>query len=258
MALVEVESGLFVETMQEVGVDPHSVTRLLEQELSNSAVHVGRKMAIPEPTRDLFNRALRRARAGASDDRVLRPLLRALHRSERRASRDSAADERRPRHATETVSQRVSSREEQTRERIINFRKIQAFNFSRLTDGFLNSMVTVRELGVTPALWDTTDFSLSEYERQRVEAIISSLAKKSILLVSDATIWSRAIYPLLALAEQGELEALAQLPLKAEYPRFVLEGIADGAVGYNLSGPTNSLCLIMVQIHYCQVCAKND
>ena len=95
-ALVEVESELFVETMQAVGIDPHSVTRLLEQELAKSAVHVGRKMAIPEPTRDLFNRALRRARRGVRH-RVLRPLRRALHRSERRPRRNSAAAGRRPR-----------------------------------------------------------------------------------------------------------------------------------------------------------------
>src|SRR5574341_401121 len=62
-ALGDVESALFSETMQAVGIDPHSVTRLLDQELAKGQQYVGRKMAIPEPTRDLFNRALRRARS---------------------------------------------------------------------------------------------------------------------------------------------------------------------------------------------------
>ncbi len=62
-ALSEVESALFAETMRAIGVDPDSVTRLLDQELSESPRYVGRKMAIPDMTRDLFNRALRRARA---------------------------------------------------------------------------------------------------------------------------------------------------------------------------------------------------
>jgi hypothetical protein len=66
--------------------------------------------------------------------------------------------------------------------------------------------------------------------------------------MNEATIWSRAIYPLLVLAEQGGLEAWSQLPLKAQYPGFVLEGIADGAVGYNLSGPSKSFCLIVVEV----------
>jgi ATP-dependent Clp protease ATP-binding subunit ClpA len=62
-AMADIESDLFVETMQAVGIDPDSVASLLEEELANSPVHVGRKIAIPDPTRDLFNRALRRARA---------------------------------------------------------------------------------------------------------------------------------------------------------------------------------------------------
>src|SRR5262245_53626333 len=63
LALIEIESDLFFEAMKAISLDPHSVTRLLEQELAESPIHVGRKMAIPEPTRDLFNRALRRARS---------------------------------------------------------------------------------------------------------------------------------------------------------------------------------------------------
>jgi len=249
-ALSEIESELFAEAMRAVGADPHSVTRLLEQELAKSPIHVGRKMGIPEPTRDLFNRALRRARSQGRQTIESDDLFATLFTDQSGAPAEilrrlgvATAD------ATETISQRVRrrEREEQSRERI-KIWKMQSFNFSRLTAGFLNSMVTMREKGVTPALWDTTDVSLTEHERQQVEAIISSLAHKSIVLMNDATIWSRAIYPLLFLAEQGELEAWAQLPLKAEYPRFVLEGIADGALGYNLSGPSKSFCLIVVEV----------
>src|SRR4030095_11032743 len=61
-ALGEIESALFVEAMQAVGIDPDSLKGLLEEELNSSPIHVGKKMAISEATRDLFNRALRRAR----------------------------------------------------------------------------------------------------------------------------------------------------------------------------------------------------
>ncbi len=251
-ALSEIESALFAEAMRAVGVDPRSVTNLLDQELSQSPRYVGRKMAIPEATRDLLNRALRRARAQGRQQIESYDLFATLFTDPNGAPaellRRLGVDPAQAVAAGETNSQPVRRREEQTRDRIIKFRKMQSFNFSRLTAGFLNSMVTLREKGVTPALWDTTDVSLTEHERQRVEAIISSLAHKSIVLMNEATIWSRAIYPLLVLAEQGEIEAWAQLPLKAEYPRFVLEGIADGAVGYNISGPTKSFCLIVVEV----------
>jgi hypothetical protein len=252
-ALSEIESALFAEAMGSVGVDPRSVTNLLDQELSESPRYVGRKMAIPEATRDLLNRALRRARAQGRQQIESYDLFATLFTEPNGAPaellRRLGIDPAQAIVAGDTISQRVRRRERevQTRDRI-KFWKMQSFNFSRLTAGFLNSMVTMREKGVTPALWDTTDVSLTEHDRQGVEAIISSLAHKSILLMNEATIWSRAIYPLLVLAEQGELEVWAQLPLKAQYPRFVLEGIADGAVGYNISGPTKSFCLIVVEV----------
>ena len=252
MALAELEGPLFVETMRAVGVDPNSVMRLMEEELAKSPVNVGRKVAIPEPTRDLLNRALKRARAQGRKQIESYDLFAIIFIDPNGAPAELllrlGVDPAQAVAAGDKISQPVRRREEETRDRIIKFRKIQSFNFSRLTAGFLNSMVTMREKGLTPALWDMTDVSLTEHERQRVEAIISSLAHKSIVLMNEATIWSRAIYPLLVLAEQGELEAWAQLPLKAEYPGFVLEGIADGAVGYNISGPTKSFCLIVVGV----------
>jgi ATP-dependent Clp protease ATP-binding subunit ClpC len=114
-ALGEIESALFSETMQAVGIDPHSVTRLLEQELAKSPIHVGRKMAIPEPTRDLFNRALRRARSQGRQTIESYDLFATLFTDQtgvpaeilRRLGVD-------PGEATETISQRVRTREEQS------------------------------------------------------------------------------------------------------------------------------------------------
>jgi ATP-dependent Clp protease ATP-binding subunit ClpA len=114
-ALGEIESALFSETMQAVGIDPHSVTRLLEQELSKSAVHVGRKMAIPEPTRDLFNRALRRARSQGRQTIESYDLFATLFTDQNGVPaeilRRLGVD---PADATETITQRVRTREEQT------------------------------------------------------------------------------------------------------------------------------------------------
>jgi ATP-dependent Clp protease ATP-binding subunit ClpC len=114
-ALGEIESALFSETMQAVGIDPHSVTRLLDQELAKSPIHVGRKMAIPEPTRDLFNRALRRARSQGRQTIESYDLFATLFTDQSGAPaeilRRLGVD---PADATETISQRVRTREEQT------------------------------------------------------------------------------------------------------------------------------------------------
>jgi ATP-dependent Clp protease ATP-binding subunit ClpC len=114
-ALGEIESALFSETMQAVGIDPHSVTRLLEQELAKSPIHVGRKMAIPEPTRDLFNRALRRARSQGRQTIESYDLFATLFTDQNGVPaeilRRLGVD---PADATETIFQRVRTREEQT------------------------------------------------------------------------------------------------------------------------------------------------
>jgi len=114
-ALGDVESALFVETMQAVGIDPHSVTRLLEQELTKSPIHVGKKMAIPEATRDLFNRALRRARSQGRQQiesyDLFATLFADLSGVPAEILRRLGVD---PANATETISQRVRTREEQT------------------------------------------------------------------------------------------------------------------------------------------------
>src|SRR5262245_19033051 len=252
MALAELEGPLFIEIMRAVGVDPSSVIPLLEEELAKSPVNVGRKMAIPEPTRDLLNRALKRARAQGRKQiesyDLFAIILTDPNGAHAELLRRLGVDPAKAVAAGDTISQRARRKKEQILDRTFKLGKTQSFNFSRLTPGFLNSMVTLREKGVTPALWETTDVSLTEHERRQVEAIITSLAHKSIVLMNEATIWSRAIYPLLVLAEQGELEAWAQLPLKAEYPGFDLEGIADGAMGYNISGPSKSFCLIVVEV----------
>ncbi len=114
-ALGDVESVLFTETMQAVGIDPHSVTRLLEQELAKSPQYVGRKMAIPETTRDLFNRALKRARSQGRQQIESYDLFATLFTDQNgvpaEIMRRLGVD---PANATDMISQRVRTREEQT------------------------------------------------------------------------------------------------------------------------------------------------
>jgi ATP-dependent Clp protease ATP-binding subunit ClpA len=88
---------------------------LLDQELAKSPQYVGRKMAIPEPTRDLFNRALRRARSQGRQQIESYDLFATLFTDPNGAPaeilRRLGVD---PSSATDTISQRVRTREEQT------------------------------------------------------------------------------------------------------------------------------------------------
>jgi hypothetical protein len=42
--------------------------------------------------------------------------------------------------------------------------------------------------------------------------------------MNEATIWSRAIYPLLLLAEQGEIEAWAEVSFVGQFQQFEVGG----------------------------------
>lgn len=61
--------------------------------------------------------------------------------------------------------------------------------------------------------------------------ISDRLLEEPAHLLNEATIWGRAIYPLLPLGEQGEIRARAEVPISADYPQFRITGIADGALG---------------------------
>ena len=273
MALAELESLLFFETMRSVGVDPNSVTRLLEQELAKSPVNVGRKMGIPEPTRDLFNRALRRIRAQGRQQiesyDLFASLFAELNGAPAEILRRLGVD---PAMATDVTSQLIRPLEQQTLDALLRHIPqlqrvlasegrsvfdfppgpgesggwIQNFNFSELTPESLNSIVTIEEKGVTPELWDKIDLSLTGQELQRVESIVSSFLNRSVAQMNEATIFSRAIYPLLVLAEKDRLETWAQSPLDAQYSGFALKGIADAVIGFNISGITKSSFYLIV------------
>jgi hypothetical protein len=255
-AIADVERNMFVETTHVVGVDPDSVTRLLEQELARSPIHTGRKMAIPELTRDLFNKALRHARSQGRQQiesyDLFALLFIDLNGTPAEILRRLEVD---PAVATDAISQLIRTREKQleslkSQMRGRGFRIFKIFKFSELTSESINAISTIKEKGVAPDIWDKVDLCLTEQERQRVEAVVSSILNKPAIRMNEATIWSRVIYPLLVLAEQGGLEAWAQMPLKAQYPGFGLEGIADGVLGLNLSGLAKSFCLVMVQVKH--------
>ncbi|HKE05998.1 MAG TPA: Clp protease N-terminal domain-containing protein [Blastocatellia bacterium] len=250
-ALGEVESGLFVEAIQAVGVDPPSVTRLVEQEMAKGPVHVGKKVAIPEATRDLFNRALRRARSQGrlqieSYD-LFASLFTDLSGPPSEILRRLGVD---PASATETISQCVRSRESRSESfrNQMKGRIALPLKFPQLTASSLKSIVALKDMGVVPEMWDHPNVSLTSQEQRQVEVISSYLLNHRVALMNEATIWSRAIYPMLVLAEQGGLEAWAQAPLKAQYSGFGLEGVVDGVVGHNPSGITKSFYLIVVKV----------
>lgn len=119
--------------------------------------------------------------------------------------------------------------------------------FSELTLSTIRQIVNLHELGVVPEHWEQMVSSLSATEELHLQMITKHLVNYQLTLMNEATIWSRAVYPLLLLAETNPIQAWAQVLLKATYPAFALEGAVDGVLGNALAGTIDAPYLIVVE-----------
>ena len=121
------------------------------------------------------------------------------------------------------------------------------FTFSELSEEVLNSIVKLLEREIVPEKWIQRMIALNDEEQERLKFLTSFLRNRQTHLMNEATIWSRAIYPLLMLAERGNIQAWAGVSLKAQYPCFELEGEADGALASSVSGRIKAPYLVVLE-----------
>lgn len=116
----------------------------------------------------------------------------------------------------------------------------------KLTD--LQPLIQLTEHKVAAYPWTQVDsVALTPREQTQIQEICSHLINHDTALMNEATIWARAIYPLLLLAEQGEIEAWAEVNLHAQYPGFELSGIVDGVLGKSIAGRVESPYLVVIE-----------
>ncbi len=94
---------------------------------------------------------------------------------------------------------------------------------------------------------DVANMLLSDREMQYLADLQAGLQTVQVHLFNEATLWSRAIYPLLQLAEQDNIQIWAEVGLSAKYAKFGLEGIADGVMGPSFAGRIQCLYFVMVE-----------
>lgn len=121
------------------------------------------------------------------------------------------------------------------------------FTFADLSYQTIKQIAHLHEQGVVPAYWDAMIGSIDAREQQHLQTITNYLRNYQLNLMNEATIWSRAIYPLLLMAETKTVQAWAQVPLRATLPHVELEGIADGVIGNALSGIINAPYFIVIE-----------
>ncbi len=122
---------------------------------------------------------------------------------------------------------------------------MQTYPLSQLTEETLNALVTLYERPDVSEEWDEMTCVLDPEEIKLLNYLKSLLYGRQLVLMNEATLWARAIYPLLVLAEQEHIQAWAGVPLRASYPTFELEGEADGALATSIGGKIRTPYLIV-------------
>jgi hypothetical protein len=121
--------------------------------------------------------------------------------------------------------------------------------FSELSQEKLNQIAKIYENGVVLERWNKmqSECECTLQEQEQINLIQSHLITYRLSLMNEATIWARAIYPLLVLAERENIQAWAQVTLNAVYPHFELGGIIDGVLGNCASGTISTPYLIVME-----------
>ena len=123
-----------------------------------------------------------------------------------------------------------------------------SLTFSKLSLADLKRVVHLKENGIRDYPWTQVDsLPLSDREQERLKDLEQLLDADPVHLLNESTIWSRAIYPLLQLSEQGDIRALAGVLVQTSYEHFSLEGIADGVIGRSITGRIEVPYLVMVE-----------
>ena len=91
----------------------------------------------------------------------------------------------------------------------------------------LQSVVDIQERPIDDYPWLVTDHvTLSPDDEQQLQAIVRRLRRSSTNLLNEATVWGKAIFPLLLLAEHNSIEAWAL----SSSSSFFLGGFGVGLV----------------------------
>lgn len=124
---------------------------------------------------------------------------------------------------------------------------VQRLNLAELTAANIRTIAAIREGAIGAYPWTRVEqITLTDAERAQAAVISQRLLKADTLLMNEATIWGRAIYPLLILAEQESVQAWAGVPLWARYPHVELQGVADGVMGCGLVSVTETAYYLVV------------
>lgn len=123
---------------------------------------------------------------------------------------------------------------------------MQKYILSNLNLDILNSLVYLSE-STKSERWQPEALPLTDEENFEIGFVKKRLQNETILPLNEATIWGKAIFPLLISAEYRSLSAWADVQLSAAFANFILEGYVDGTISVNRAGRPVEPHLVVVE-----------
>ena len=124
---------------------------------------------------------------------------------------------------------------------------MEKLTFSSATLVTLKRLIQLEATDASEEWQDVSQVELSDREQLQLEIMQSYLVGEKLHLLNAATLWSRAIYSLLMIAEQQNIRAWSEVSLSATYNRFEVDGVADGAIGPSIAGRLESPYLVVIE-----------
>jgi hypothetical protein len=125
---------------------------------------------------------------------------------------------------------------------------MKTYAFNQLSSPALAEIVQIHREPIQPGVWDElARRELGERERSAIELITGKLFYFRAHLANEATVWARAIYPLLVLAEREGILAFSGVPLYASFDDVELRGEADGALAASVDEEPAAPYLVVIE-----------
>ena len=125
---------------------------------------------------------------------------------------------------------------------------MKTYAFNELNATRLQEIAAIHYEAPEPRVWEElARREISEREREALEHIVVKLRDFRLLLANEATVWARAIYPVLELAERGGIFAFALVALSGSFDDTELRGEADGALAAGVNSEPDTPYVVIIE-----------
>ena len=126
--------------------------------------------------------------------------------------------------------------------------RMKTYPFNELTAATLAEIAVICYEPRQPAVWEElARKEISVREREILAIITDKLRYFRTILANEATVWARAIYPVLAMAERGEIVAFSRVSLAAAFGDVQVRGEADGALAWSVNEEPGTPYVVIIE-----------